>query len=344
MGTSLCSTYSCQANGTSLIFGAIEKSAIVSIVRLPEILAVMPTIFRIDVMRDAKFVRLARQSFKKDPIPMSYHAGQAVGNLMHALSIPARADLCEAAVYSVCQSHPQLLQPFHFLKFESTTDSYVEKLITDWKFEGRWRNWQTNESFRSGVEQGYRSRQSDNEKPLNFEEVAEVATNLIEEEESDYEYEVDEDNMENHRAVDILGLAGPESMRLNDDELTEFAAAVIQSGLDEESGRSRDATEDHIPEEDLSIGDGEAFARGFVAELRQFIEGPELEHDDLMVGSDGVVPTQSLEDYNRPMEGESEMANLLYAAPSHELQKQNDKESKRRLDQEYVGLWAWTGM
>ena len=230
--------------------------------------------FRLEIMRANKFLMPVRQSFRDDPLPMSYHAGEAVGKLLHALSIPAKADLCEAAVYS---------------------------FITDWKFEGRCSNWQTNVSFRNGVELAYRSKQSESETPLNFEEVAKIATDLMEERVAEKEHELDHDTTEDQPAEDIQGYTDGQSMRLNTDWLAETAAAIKDeydslgndthrdAGPDCIPGEERDAAEedekeldttaDHISEGQPSLTDDDAFTKGFVGELLDFVNAQDPEGD-----------------------------------------------------------------
>lgn len=230
--------------------------------------------FRLKIMRANEFLMPVRQSFRDDPLPMSYHAGEAVGKLLHALSIPAKADLCEAAVYS---------------------------FITDWKFEGSWSNWQTNVSFRNGVEQAYRSRQTESETPLNFEEVAKIATDLMEERATEKEHELDHDTTKDRPAEDIQGYIDGQSMRRDIDWLAETAAATKEeydslgndthrdAGPDCIPEEERDAAEEdeveldttvgHISEGQSSLTDDGAFMKGFVGELLDFINAQDPEGD-----------------------------------------------------------------
>ncbi|KAL2040139.1 hypothetical protein N7G274_007042 [Stereocaulon virgatum] len=254
------------------IWGGIDAAAIISVVGLPELLPAMPAMpsdadpFRIETMRANQFLMPVRQSFRDDPLPVSFHADKAVGELLHALSIPAEGDLCEAAVHS---------------------------FLADWTFEGRSSNWRANTSFRSGVEQAYREKQSEKETPLIFKELAERATKIVDERVTEEDYDLDRAANVGQATEDFPGYTCGESVRLDPDELVVSAVAIKEEhdSLDNNTHRiawsnftfdsGRDAAEeaeteqytriDHISDQPPSLNDDEAFITDSVSKLQDFV-------------------------------------------------------------------------
>jgi hypothetical protein len=144
--------------------------------------------FQIETMRANQILMPVRRSFRDDPLPTSFYTGKAVGRLLHALSILADVDSYEAAVYG---------------------------FLADWKFEGRWSDWQANASFRSGSEQAYRKKQSEREIPLTFKEIIERAAEIVDEGAT-----LDRNTNKDQAAADVPGYT------FNPNKLAESAIAI----------------------------------------------------------------------------------------------------------------------
>ena len=196
------------------------------------------------------------------------------------MSIPADADLYEAAVYG---------------------------FLADWKFEGRWSNWQANASFRSGIEQAYRKKQSESEIPLKFEEATESAAEIVDEGATEEEYDLDRDANEDQAAVYVPGYT------FNPDELAESGVAIKEEhdplnidthpiawpdfifnvGRDaaEEAEMEQDIRTNHISDGLPSLDDDEAFTTGFVSQLLDFVNTQSSELATSTHEASNVPPT-----------------------------------------------------